>query len=142
MDSIKTIIESLSPLERKVIPYIALSLKDIGKKTGLDETSVLRALRFLENKKILNISVKKRTFVELGVNGVYYKKSQLPERKLLQAMEKHGSLSLEKICEHAKISENEFKAAIGALKRKSIIELSRGKLLIVANKEEVTKKFP
>src|SRR3989344_3028595 len=117
MNNIKEIIESLSPLERKILPYLSLSIKDIEKKSSLDEVSVLRALKFLENKKALKLIITKKTYIELGVNGVYYKKNHLPERKLLTIVESHPHVLLESAHQRSQLSENEFRAAFGALKR-------------------------
>ncbi len=140
--SLKEIFESLSPLERKILPFINQSLNKIEKETGLDKTSVLRALRFLENKKILNLKSTKKSIVELGVNGVYYKKNHLPERTLLSVIEKNPYLELAKAKSLSSLSDNELKASIGVLKRKALIELTNNKLILKASKEEITKKFP
>lgn len=82
------IIESLSPIERKVIPFLASckNLDDITSKSEMDSTSALRALEFLKNKGIVNIKTSEKQVVGLGINGVYYQKKGLPERKLLQAL--------------------------------------------------------
>ena len=79
----KEIIESLSPIERKVLQVILYPLKEIQKRTSLDETSVLRALHFLEQKGIIKREIDRHRVIGLGVNGVYYKKTHLPERNLL-----------------------------------------------------------
>jgi len=49
---IQSIIESLSPLERKVIPHLKEPLEVIKEKTGLDTVALTRALKFLENKGV------------------------------------------------------------------------------------------
>src|SRR3989344_6622930 len=138
----KEIIDALSPLERKILPYIECQLKEIEKKAGLDETSVLRGLKFLESKKIVELAVKKKTIISLGVNGVYYKKNHLPERKLVLFLEKNKSITLEKAQRESGLSDNEFKAALGALKRKALLLLAHGKIALSGSKEELSKKFP
>ena len=40
------IINSLSPIERKIVPYLKKGIKEIIIKSGLDRTTVLRALKF------------------------------------------------------------------------------------------------
>ena len=47
-DEIQKLIESLSPNERKIVPYLKDEINDICKKSNLDKTSVLRALDFLQ----------------------------------------------------------------------------------------------
>ncbi|GAH93640.1 unnamed protein product, partial [marine sediment metagenome] len=41
-----------------------------------------------------------------------------------------------------KLSDNEFKASIGVLKKKALIELKKEKIIFNANKEEISKKSP
>lgn len=135
------LLDSLSPLERKVIPFIDHSLEDIKKKTNLDETSVMRALKFLENKKILAIVLEKKKIVDIGVNGAYYRKNHLPERTLLMFIEKNAKCAIEDAQKRAGLSENEFKAALGVLKRKALVELTNGKISLIGSREEITKKF-
>ncbi len=136
------LLDSLSPIERAIIPYLHSNIKEIVKKSGQDNTTVLRALTFLENKGLIKLKTDRERIVGLGVNGVYYKKHALPERTLLTTIEKNNYKSLEEIKSLSKLSENEFKAALGVLKRKALINLSDGKISISANKEELTKKFP
>lgn len=139
MDSLT---DSLSPLERKIVPFLKHSIKEIGTKAHLDETSVLRGLKFLENKKVLQLKTSHSTAIELGVNGIYYKKNNLPERNLLLTLEKERGLSLEDARKKSGLTENEFKAALGVLKKKMLLAITNGKLSLVGAKDEKHKKFP
>ncbi len=139
-DELQKLIEMLSPMERKIVPFLKQPIEEIEKKSGLDSVSVLRALKFLENKGFVKLEVKEQTIVELGINGVFYKKNHLPERNLLITLEVQGSLSLEEAKKSAKLSENEFKVALGVLKNKALISIINGKLVLSANKEELIKK--
>jgi phenylalanyl-tRNA synthetase alpha chain len=140
-DEVKEIIETLSPIERKILPYLkAKCLKKLVKKSGLDETSVLRALQFLENKGAVKIKSETSKIVDLGDNGVLYTKSELPERKLINVLSEKKELRLEDAKE-TKLSENEFKAAIGALKKKAMIEMKEGKIVLTSTMTEVGKKM-
>jgi phenylalanyl-tRNA synthetase alpha chain len=134
------IIEKLSPLERKVIPFLKSPVKEIVENSGLDETSVLRALKFLENKGILKIKTLKKKIIDLGVNGIYYKKNHLPERRLLLLLESKNYLTIDEAKKLSKLSENEFKVSLGVLKGKALVEIKNGKLVLNASKEELTKK--
>lgn len=137
----EAIIESLSPLERKILPHIDNSFDKLMEKTELDSTSVLRGLRFLESKGIIKLEVKDKEIIELGVNGVYYKKNHLPERRLIMELES-GPLTLEEAQKKAKLSQNELRVSIGILKQKNIASLANGKMMITAAKEEVINKTP
>jgi len=134
------LIESLSPNERKILPYIKEEINEICKKSKLDKTSVLRALTYLQNKKIIKLSVQKKKIIEIGVNGALYKKKGLPERRLLNLLNEKRILQLQEAQKQSSLSNDEFKASIGALKKKAMIELKNQKIILSANKEEISKK--
>ncbi len=139
--NIEKILEALSPNERKILPH--LEEKDITKiceKANLDKVSVIRALEYLKNKKIVEISAKRIKIVEIGVNGALYKKKGLPERRLLNLLNEKRILKLDEAQNQSKLSDNEFKASIGVLKKKALIELKKEKIIFNANKEEISKK--
>ncbi len=135
------IIESLSPNERKILPHLEeRKISEICKKSNLDQTSVLRALEYLQNKKIVKLSFKKKKIIEIGVNGALYKKKDLPERRLLNLLNEKRILKLQEAQKESRLSNDEFKAAIGALKKKAMIELKNQRIILSANKEEISKK--
>lgn len=134
------IIESLNINERKILPHLDEPITEICKKSNLDKTSVLRALDFLRNKKIVEINEKKKKIIDVDVNGALYKKKGLPERRLLMLLDKKRIISLKDAKDESKLSPDEFKASIGALKKKALIELKNGKIILNASKEEISKK--
>ena len=135
------IIESLSPNEIKILPYIKeKSLNIINEKSGVDKTSIVRSLEFLSNKDLIKLDSKKETMVELGLNGLLYLKQGLPERRLSNIIAKKTSIGLEQAKQESRLNDNEFKAAIGALKKKALISLVNGNLILVGKKEELTEK--
>ncbi len=136
------LIESLSSIERAIIPHLRKNISEIIEKSGLDRTSVLRALSFLENKKIITLKNEQKNIIELGVNGVYYKKNNLPERRLLEVIEKNNRKTIQEIRSESKMSDNEFKVALGTLKNKVLIELKDGRIEISGKREEISKRFP
>lgn len=138
---IKEIAERLSPIERKILPFLELNITKIVEKSGLDETSVLRALKFLENKNLIELKTNSKKEIVLGTNGIYYKKQGLPERNLIHTLERKNHLSLEEAKKESKLSDNEFKVSLGILKSKAMINLINGKISLIATKEELTKKF-
>ncbi len=136
------IIESLSPNEIRILPYIKENVNDICVKSNLDKTSVLRALEFLEKKDIVKLSHNKKKIIELGVNGALYKKKGLPERRLLNILKEKRILLFEEAQKQASLSEEEFKATIGVLKRKNMIDMKNKRIILNANNEQVSKKMP
>lgn len=141
MPDINKIIESLSPHERKILPYLEEnSIDSIYKKTGLDEISITRALSYLENKGLVKISHEKKKIVDVGVNGALYRKKGLPERRLLDILGEKKTINLNEAQKLSSLSEDELKASIGALKKKSLIEVKEDKIILTATKQEITKK--
>ena len=138
--NIEKIIESLSPLEIKIVPHLNLPIEEIETKTNLDKTSILRALQFLQNKSLIKISTTKNKIIDLGTNGIYYKKNHLPERRLLEMLQQNNHLPLQEAKKLSKLTDNEFKVSLGVLKSKALIEIKNGKLVITAAKEEISKK--
>ncbi len=139
--NIDKIIESLSPNERKIIPYLKKgNIKEIEESSGLDSTSILRALEFLSNKDIVKINTKQEKFVELGLNGLLYTKKGLPERKLSHLIVEKNSIRLKEAQEQSGLNDNEFKASLGALKKKALINLVNGNIILCAKKEELIHK--
>src|SRR3989344_3142913 len=102
------IIESLSPNEIKILPYLNDDVKQISVKSNLDMTSVLRALEFLEKKNLVKVFHEKKKIVELGVNGIHYRKNGLPERKLLNLLKEKRVLLFEDAQKNSGLSEDEF----------------------------------
>jgi len=139
----KKLIESLSPIEQKVLPVVsdsAESVDSLAGKAGVDKTTVLRALEFLKKKKLVETKSKERRVVIAGINGLYYIKKHLPERRLLNHLAGERGILISRIKEVG-LNEDEAKIAIGVLKRKALVNISKGKVLLSARKEEVSKKM-
>jgi phenylalanyl-tRNA synthetase alpha chain len=134
------LIESLSPNEKRILPHLGEKINEICKKSNLDKTSVIRALEYLQNKDIVRINYTKSQTVELNINGALYLKKGLPERRLLHILTEKHIIPLKEAQQESKLSDDEFKASLGALKKKALIELKNGKIILNANKSEITKK--
>jgi len=135
------LIESLSLHEKKVLPLLEeRQISEICKKSNLDMVSVLRTLDYLENKGIVKVNTEKIKIIDVGVNGALYRKKGLPERRLLQLLDQKRILSIQEAQKDSGLSPDEFKASLGALKKKALIEMKNGKLVLNASKEEIAKK--
>ncbi|MEM4330876.1 MAG: phenylalanine--tRNA ligase subunit alpha [Candidatus Pacearchaeota archaeon] len=135
------ILEALSPLERKVLPFAEGNVIDICEKTKLDKTSVLRALTFLQNKGLVQVNIKEKKIVDLGLNGVLYLRKGLPERELLNKLAEKKEIFLKNVKDTVNLNENEIKVAIGVLKKKVFIEIREGKIILIAKEEEIKKEM-
>lgn len=138
----KEIINSLSPIERIVLQFFNQDINEIIKKSKKDKTTILRALSLLEKKGIIELKEHKNERITLGVNGVRYVKNHLPERTLLITIDQNNYKTLNEIKEISKLSEDEFKASLGILKRLSLIEIKNGKMSISTTKDKIIQKFP
>jgi len=142
MEEIDNLISTLSPIEREVLPY--LELKDeskIVKESKMDSAKVKRALAYLDSKKIIQMKFESKKMVVLGNNGVLYIKNELPERRLLNALAKKKQLSMQDAKKTANLSDNEVSVALGALKKKALIDFQKGKMILNASAKEISKLF-
>src|SRR3989344_2472344 len=141
------LIESLTPLERKVIPVLKeeQELNKIAEKSKLQPIEVLRALGWLEAKNLLKINKQEKEIITLDKNGLIYLKKGFPEKQFLKLL----PASLEELRKH--LNQDEVNVSIGSLKRKNAINFDKkititneGKrLLQQQSKEELfLKKLP
>lgn len=134
-------LDSLSPNERKILPHLEeKDINEICKKTNLDKISVIRSLEYLKSKKIIEISSEKKKIVEIGTNGALYKKKGLPERRLLNLLNEKRILKMSEAQSQSKLSDDEFKASLGVLKRKQLIELKNEKIIFSGEKDKIYRK--
>ena len=116
------LIESLHPLERKVLPCASLrNVEKIMEETGLAEVEVVRALQWLENKNILKQKKETKEIVELRPNGGKYKKEGLPEKRFLEVLDE--PLAIKDIMSKAGLNKDELHFCLGYLKKNDLIEI-------------------
>src|SRR3989338_7544274 len=104
-------------------------IEKIIEKTNLDNTSIIRALTFLEKKGLIKLKKTTEKIVDLGTNGIYYKKTHLPERKLTLLLENNNIIELEEAKKLSKLSDNEFKISLKASKEELIKKTLEEQLL-------------
>ena len=134
----RELIESLSPNERKILPYLSESFERIVEKSGLDEAGALRALEYLSNKKIISLKITSEKIISLGKNGIVYKNLGLPERRLINLLAEKKKIKLGEAKKESKLDDNEFQAALGALKKKALLNLINGELIFNGTREEIS----
>ncbi len=137
---IKSLVAKLHPLERVVLPILKThtELKDITNTSKLQEIEVMRALQWLENKKVLSIKTEKKKVVDLEKNGKAYQQDGLPERKFLEVIDDNFK-GLNVITKKSRLSRQEVNACLGLLKRKVAIETEKGEYLQVKITEQGKK---
>jgi len=140
----KVIIESLSPIEKAILPNISESftnLDEIAKNASQDKTTALRASAFLKNKGLIEEKTTETKQVILGVLGIHYLKNQLPERILLNVVAEKRELPISDIKATCNLNQNEAKIALGTLKKKVAVEIKNGKLNFAAKPGETSNKM-
>jgi phenylalanyl-tRNA synthetase alpha chain len=140
----KLIAESLSPMERDVLPNLStdfMSADDLSKKSNLDKTATLRAIAFLKNKNLVDVKESEKNVVNLGILGINYLKKELPERTLLNKLAEKKGIIIGEIKNVCGLNDNEAKSALGALKKKALVDIREGKLFLNAKPEEVAKNM-
>jgi phenylalanyl-tRNA synthetase alpha chain len=139
---------SLHPLERKVLPLLAKysTSEQLVEHSGLKEVEVMRALQWLENRKLIVLKVELQEVVELQENGKLYAAKGLPERLFVEAIRDRPS-RLAEIQSKARLDAQELSASLGVLKQKAAIEISNGLIALteagrkLASKETLEEKF-
>jgi phenylalanyl-tRNA synthetase alpha chain len=137
---IEKLIQTLHPLERKVLPVLGKlkSVKDIAKATALQEVEVMRALQWLQNKGVINLNEELKEIADLDENGRKYLRKGLPEKRLLQCV-KDSYLSLAEIKAMSGLSKEELSISLGILKSKAAIAIKKGKEVAIGITEQGRK---
>ena len=148
--SIRELIETLHPLERRVLPVLKedIELKEIIEKTKLKDVEVVRALQWFQNKDVLKIKQELKEVINLDKNGLLYLKEGLPETRFLKSLTKE--LDFNEVKDKAGLTEEEFNISLGLLKKNDLISIKNGKIKITEkrkkslneSKEEFLKKLP
>ena len=134
---LQNLISKLHPLERAIIPVLKehTELAEIIRASGLTEVEVVRAVQWLENKKILTSIAERRKIVSLKKNGQYYHKNGLPEKKFLSVLD-DSFKGLNVIAKKSKLTKEEINACLGLLKNKQAIEIKTGRQLQIKITEQ------
>ncbi|MDP2672750.1 MAG: phenylalanine--tRNA ligase subunit alpha, partial [Nanoarchaeota archaeon] len=119
------LIESLTPLERKILPLLKTIKKSstLIKESNLQEVEVIRALQWLSNRNLIETKKTTKELITLDKNGKLYLEKGLPERRFLQALTK--PLTLEELQKKANLEKDEINACLGLLKKRNLIQLGQ-----------------
>jgi phenylalanyl-tRNA synthetase alpha chain len=109
-----------------------VEMMEIVSRSELPDSTVMRAILSLVEKKLLSLSQIEETYVEMNEEGTQYAEYGLPERRALQALlDLGGEASQEEVMEYAKIPVEKIGITLGWLKRKDWISLSKTRQEIV-----------
>ncbi|HIE14060.1 TPA: phenylalanine--tRNA ligase subunit alpha [Candidatus Bathyarchaeota archaeon] len=112
-----------------------LTLKDLSGKASVEviaktgkmaHVAVMRAALALHEKGLVKIYETKRTKIRLNEEGLLYANEGLPERKLVEALNRMGGeTSINKAMKEAGLSRNLFAIALGWVSRKGWVTVDR-----------------
>ncbi|MBU0461180.1 MAG: hypothetical protein KJ574_01200, partial [Nanoarchaeota archaeon] len=141
-NELRKLAETLHPLERAVLPLVKKNpdFDSLVKASKLQEVEVMRAVQWLENKKIIEVKIVVNEIIELDKNGMRYVKKSLPEKRFLKAIEKK-ELDINTIQKTAALENEEINICIGLLKKKAAINILPGmKIQITEQGKKILQK--
>jgi phenylalanyl-tRNA synthetase alpha chain len=143
MTELKNIIESLHPLEIKVLKHLKnnATASEIAKQANLQYVEAMKALQFLEAKDAIKLNLQKQEIIELDKNGLIYQKQGLPEKIFLNAL-LDGPLSLQDLQKKSNLDKNEISISLGLLKKQGFISITKEISLTSPGKEYLNKETP
>ena len=122
-----------------------LALKKLGGKgqvnriveaSGLAHAAVMRASMTLETKKLTQLKEQKQTTLKLNKEGKHHAKNGLPERRLINALNKlGGEAPVKKTVKAAALEKKFVNIALGWLHQKDWATMEKGKQVLKAKKK-------
>ncbi|MCF7799341.1 hypothetical protein K9M74_05560, partial [Candidatus Woesearchaeota archaeon] len=114
--SLQELANSLSAVERKVLPHLTadITTTELVVKSGLQDVEVKRALMWLSNRNVVSLEHTAKKVVVLGTNGELAKEHGLPEIRILTALMQGPKLA--QALESDTLPRGEIMACIGILK--------------------------
>lgn len=140
------LIKSLHQIEKMVLLSLkseALEVKEISKKSGLDEDQVRRACEWLKEKELLEESAKESLDVKLTAKGNEYSIKGLPERTFIKTLnELKGKASIDEISKKSGLDKNEINHSLGFCRKQGFIGVSENKFILTSiGKEWLSKPY-
>ncbi len=137
---LQEVAKQLHPLERRILPYLkdSINVNELVKESGLKEVEAIRALQWLENKKIITRDKQARKKIVLGDNGRTYLKDGLPEKQFLEQVGEGKRLI--DLKDSSRLSNEEFAIALGILKQEKAIILENGMIKPTSSGEQLLEK--
>ena len=137
------IITKMSPLERKVFPLLVktTSFNELVKLSGLKPIEVTRALQWLSNKGLVNLSYLVSEQVVSGPNLIKAKKTEFPELRILKLL-REKPMTINMISKELGMSPAEVGGVLGVLKSKRMVMITKsaGETKLKFNEQEGKSK--
>jgi len=138
---IKKLAESLSENEVSVLKSLKAksSSEQLQKATELSQVEVIRALQWLDNKGLIKLSKTENEIIDFGELGRKYFEDELPERTLIKHLTKLKAIRFEDAQKRIGLSKEELTAALGSLKKKLLVAIEHGRIILKASADEANK---
>ena len=122
---------SLSEIEKKTLkaldPSSAKSAGEISKQSGLPIDSVRRALQWLKEKELIELTESRESGLKLGPAGKSSFRKGLPEKMFVQALtELGGKATLDDVKKKSQLNTPELHASMGLAKKNAWISIQKG----------------
>ncbi len=131
--------ESLHPLERRVLACFAksASMTEADLRRGdptLQPAQLSMALGWLQTKQVVRIIEERpHHFVSLTEAGRTYAKEKIPLLRIVDEIQRRGTVSMQDIRQHMDMEPEEKSAAMGALKACGAVAVAAGGILSLAD---------
>ncbi|MCK4353373.1 phenylalanine--tRNA ligase subunit alpha [candidate division WOR-3 bacterium] len=139
MKNTNRVLKELHPLEVKVLLALKgkekLTSEEIINIARISEAHLRRAAGWLETKKLIKIIKDTKTFVYLTETGKKYYKKGIPEKQIIELIDKKQVVNIKDI----NLEPTEISKAIGFLKNENIIEIKSGGTLTFKDKTQLEK---
>lgn len=123
----KKILKALEEKKGKATP------EEISKLQDMDIKAVMSAADSLESKDIIEIHKEVKEVLSLSDTGKQYAEYGLPERKILEALEREDSIRISDVPDKTGLDPSEVNIAIGWLFKKKWASLEKGEIKITPN---------
>ena len=129
---LKQKVKSLSAIEAKTLKALDLekpeTMEKIADKSSLPIDSVRRAIEWLKEKGLAEVSEERTETIVLTAIGKSSLSKALPERLFVEALQQlEGKGSLDDVFKKSQLNRPEFNVAMGLAKRNAWISIQSGK---------------
>ncbi len=136
-----SLMSELHRIERRLLMTLKdgtySSIEELSKKADLPEASVVRALMWLTEKKLITVKEERQTTIRLGSEGLNFLKEGMPERRLVNAVnDSGGEVSLNKLTSLPDINPELVNIAIGWALRKGWLQIIKNETTMLIVKEK------
>jgi len=128
--NLELVAKSLSDIEAKALRALdsgeSMRFGEIGEKSGLGIDSVRRAISWLSEKKLVEVSEQKQERLQLTQIGKSSLRKALPERLFVEALRDLGGKAfLEEVFKKSQLNRPEFNVAMGIARKNAWISIAK-----------------